>query len=92
MVSTVSEVTTVNGVSKKPNWIPLNTAPLNQPRKIKIITAGAGYSGLILAHKIQNELHLEGMIDHVIYEKNPSIGGAWYENTYPGLSQYGLLC
>ena len=87
MVSTVSENSAVNGVSKKPNWIPLNTAPLYQSRKIKIITAGAGFSGLIFAHKIQNELHMEDIIDHVIYEKNPSIGGAWYENTYPGLSQ-----
>ena len=74
-----------NGVSSHPpNWIPIYEEHSYKPRKIKVITIGAGWSGLTMAHKVQNELKLEHFIEHVIYEKNPDIGGAWYENRYPG--------
>lgn len=50
-------------------------------RKIKVITIGAGASALNFAHDIDtNPLD----IDLVMYEKNPEIGGTWFENRYPG--------
>jgi cation diffusion facilitator CzcD-associated flavoprotein CzcO len=67
------------------NWIPIREQYLRQPRSLKIITIGAGFSGLILAHKIQNQYKLSDRIEHVIYEKNPDIGGTWYQNRYPGV-------
>ncbi|KIX10171.1 uncharacterized protein Z518_01252 [Rhinocladiella mackenziei CBS 650.93] len=38
-----------------------------------------------MANKIQRTYKLDDIIDHVIYEKNPDIGGTWYENRYPGV-------
>jgi len=55
-------------------------------RKLRVVTIGAGFSGLIFAHKIQHEQpELQDFIDHVIYEKNATIGGTWLVNTYPGV-------
>ncbi|KIX92951.1 uncharacterized protein Z520_11427 [Fonsecaea multimorphosa CBS 102226] len=53
----------------------------SQPRKLKIIHVGAGASGLLLAYKAERQLRNYELI---CYEKNPSIGGTWYENRYPG--------
>ncbi|KAH8901434.1 monooxygenase [Thozetella sp. PMI_491] len=50
-------------------------------RKVKVITIGAGISGIFLSYLIQK--HGEN-IEHVIYEKNGDIGGTWLENRYPG--------
>ena len=50
--------------------------PIGQPenRKLKIITVGAGLSGIMLAYNI--EKHTSN-VEHVIYEKNPEVGGTW---------------
>ncbi|KAF2498224.1 putative flavoprotein [Lophium mytilinum] len=71
---------------KPANWVPIKEEPLFSRRKLKIICVGAGYSGLTLAHKIKHELKLTDVIDLVIYEKNPEVGGTWYENRYPGVA------
>lgn len=50
-------------------------------KKIKVITIGAGVSALNFAHDIDtNSLDIE----LTMYEKNPEIGGTWFENRYPG--------
>jgi cation diffusion facilitator CzcD-associated flavoprotein CzcO len=67
------------------NWVPIREQYRGQPRPIKIVTIGAGFSGLIMAYKIQNQYKLGDTIEHIIYEKNSDIGGTWYENRYPGL-------
>ncbi|EXJ60795.1 hypothetical protein A1O7_04948 [Cladophialophora yegresii CBS 114405] len=54
---------------------------LGDPVQLRVITIGAGASGLNLAHQI--EKHMKN-VTHVVYEKNPEVGGTWYENTYPG--------
>ncbi|KAI3395650.1 hypothetical protein diail_1015 [Diaporthe ilicicola] len=55
--------------------------PSRAGRRIRIICLGAGISALNLAHEVDtSSLDLE----LVCYEKNPSIGGTWYENKYPG--------
>ena len=55
-------------------------------RKLRVATIGAGFSGLMFAHKIQHERpELQEFIDHTIYEANDDIGGTWKNNTYPGV-------
>ncbi|KAI1400682.1 putative dimethylaniline monooxygenase [Hypoxylon fuscum] len=55
--------------------------PSRSKRKLRIICVGAGASAINFAHEVeQSELDL----DLVCYEKNPQIGGTWYENKYPG--------
>ncbi|WEW61449.1 hypothetical protein PRK78_006939 [Emydomyces testavorans] len=49
-------------------------------RKVKVLTMGAGVSGIMMAYKIQKECK---NVEHVIYEKNGDIGGTWLENRYP---------
>ncbi|TVY47159.1 putative sterigmatocystin biosynthesis monooxygenase, partial [Lachnellula occidentalis] len=66
------------------NWVPILEQPILTPRKLRVVCVGAGYSGLTLAHKIQHEFKLEDRIDLGIYEKNPDVGGTWFENKYPG--------
>lgn len=55
--------------------------PSRSGRKIRIICLGAGASALNLAHEVSTS-SLD--LDLVCYDKNPSIGGTWYENRYPG--------
>ncbi|CAG8102834.1 unnamed protein product [Penicillium olsonii] len=50
-------------------------------RPIKIVAIGTGISGIQFAHDATTSLQ---NIDLVIYERNPSVGGTWYENRYPG--------
>ncbi|CAG8020939.1 unnamed protein product [Penicillium salamii] len=55
--------------------------PSRYRRKIRIIVIGAGASALNFAHDIDTS-SLDTEL--VLYEKNPEIGGTWYENRYPG--------
>jgi len=50
-------------------------------RKLKVLTIGAGVSGILMAYQIQKQCE---NVEHVIYEKNADIGGTWLENRYPG--------
>ncbi|KAI2836749.1 hypothetical protein CBS12448_11056 [Aspergillus niger] len=54
------------------------------PRKLRVVCIGAGFSGLILAHKLKHEQPLD-FVDFTLYEKNPEVGGTWFENIYPGV-------
>ncbi|KAF9761613.1 hypothetical protein IL306_003765 [Fusarium sp. DS 682] len=51
--------------------------PIGDPwnRRLKIITIGAGFGGVMLAYNI--EKHCEN-VDLVMYEKNPTVGGTWF--------------
>ena len=46
------------------------------PRRIRVITIGAGVSGIMLAYLLQK--HCEN-VEHIVYEKNGDIGGTWLE-------------
>ncbi|RHZ62629.1 hypothetical protein CDV55_105871 [Aspergillus turcosus] len=54
---------------------------LGEARHLRVIAIGAGASGLNLAYQISNHMR---NIDLIVYEKNPDVGGTWYENRYPG--------
>ena len=52
-------------------------------RPLRVIAIGAGASALNFAHEVSlSDLD----ISLTCYDKNPSIGGTWYENRYPGCS------
>ena len=59
----------------------IEESKLGEPRELRVITVGAGASGLNLAHQIDKHMQ---HVTHIIYEKNPEVGGTWYENRYPG--------
>lgn len=75
-----------NGVHKSKYAIPLSQQLAFTPRKLRIITIGAGYSGLIIAQKFQHRYpEMQEMIDHTIFEGRSEVGGTWLVNTYPGV-------
>ncbi|KAH7152645.1 hypothetical protein EDB81DRAFT_647222 [Dactylonectria macrodidyma] len=55
--------------------------PLGTTRHLRIIGVGAGMSGMNMIRTLR--LHLTDY-EHIVYEKNPVIGGTWHENRYPG--------
>lgn len=55
--------------------------PLGSTRHVRVVTIGAGASGLNMIRTMKK--HLTNF-EHMVYEKNPMIGGTWYENKYPG--------
>lgn len=60
----------------------LSKHPMSTPRRVKVVVAGAGFSGLTFAHAVSTG-KLEN-VDLEIFEKNSNIGGTWFENRYPG--------
>jgi hypothetical protein len=68
--------------------IPLNEANAFTPgKKLRMVTIGAGYSGMTLAQKFQHKYaeEMDQIVEHVIYEARDSVGGTWGVNTYPGV-------
>lgn len=56
------------------------------PRKIKVFTIGAGFSGLLMAHKFQHRFpEMQEIVDHTIFEAHHEVGGTWLVNNYPGV-------
>jgi cation diffusion facilitator CzcD-associated flavoprotein CzcO len=60
----------------------LKDEPIENQRPLKVRVIGAGYSGIYLGIRIPQRLR---NIDLQIYEKNEGVGGAWWENRYPGM-------
>lgn len=50
------------------------------PAGFRVLVIGAGLTGIAAAIKLE-----EAGYDHVLIEKNPEVGGTWYENRYPGV-------
>ncbi|KAI9372345.1 hypothetical protein BJX61DRAFT_552971 [Aspergillus egyptiacus] len=69
-----------------PRSVPLNPQYGYTPRKLRVITIGAGFSGLLMAHKIQHRFpELQEFVTHKIFEMRSDIGGTWLVNNYPGV-------
>lgn len=69
---------TIPTMLEVPAWTPR--------RKLRVVTIGAGFSGLMFAHKLQHQHADVGeLVDHQIYEARHSVGGTWLVNTYPGV-------
>lgn len=86
-----SESLQVNGyygslAQNDPYYIPRGDQLAFTPRKIRVITVGAGFSGLLMAHKFQHRFpDMDAIVDHTIFEKRSEVGGTWIANTYPGV-------
>jgi len=66
--------------------VPFKPQYAMNPRKLKVITIGAGFSGLLIAHKFQHRYpELQDFVEHIIFEARGDIGGTWLVNTYPGV-------
>ncbi|KAH7067984.1 hypothetical protein BKA63DRAFT_423015 [Paraphoma chrysanthemicola] len=65
--------------------------PIGDPsnRKLKVITIGAGFAGIMLAYNIEKSC---SNVEHIIYEKNPTVGGTWYQNRYPNAACDSPTC
>jgi 4-hydroxyacetophenone monooxygenase len=61
---------------RAPHWQKADVAP---DRDFRVAIIGAGMSGLLTAHRLE-----QAGVDFVVLEKNPEVGGTWYENQYPG--------
>lgn len=59
------------------NWTG-GEAPENR-KDFKVAVIGTGISGLNVAVQLKR-----AGIPFVVFEKNPDVGGSWYENRYPG--------
>ena len=57
----------------------IENIPLEKRGAFHVIIIGAGMSGILAAHRLN-----EAGIPFTVIEKNTSIGGTWFENTYPG--------
>lgn len=51
-----------------------------RPAGFKVLVIGAGMTGMAAATKLE-----EAGYDYLVIEKNPDVGGTWYENRYPGV-------
>ncbi|OQV04653.1 hypothetical protein CLAIMM_09506 [Cladophialophora immunda] len=56
---------------------------INDLRPIKVMVIGAGVSGIIAGIRFPQRIP---NLDLVIYDKNPDVGGTWFENRYPGIA------
>ncbi|KAF3202707.1 hypothetical protein TWF191_004845 [Orbilia oligospora] len=63
--------------------VTLEQRAVDEPRAIKVIVIGAGISGILAGIRLPQRIE---NLDLVIYEKNPEVGGTWYENRYPGVA------
>lgn len=60
----------------------LSQLPVDNPRPLKVVCIGAGYSGILAGIRFPQKIK---NLDLTIYEKNDDIGGTWHENKYEGI-------
>lgn len=61
--------------TKTPHWEGLE----NRAKDMHVVVIGAGMSGLLTAFRLQ-----QAGVSFTVVDKNPEVGGTWFENTYPG--------
>jgi cation diffusion facilitator CzcD-associated flavoprotein CzcO len=70
------------GSTSPPPFFPFHNRPIDSPRPLKIGIIGAGISGIGLCIRLRQYIPSAEII---IWEKNPDVGGTWFENRYPGV-------
>ncbi|EPQ56351.1 FAD/NAD P-binding domain-containing protein [Gloeophyllum trabeum ATCC 11539] len=73
----------LNGTSGHPNGYKLGDFSIDECRPMRVVCIGAGFSGILAGIRFPQKVP---NVDLTIYDKNPAIGGTWYNNKYPGLS------
>lgn len=73
----LDEMALDGGSSRDVAWTPRETAEAR--RRLNVLVIGAGMSGLLTGIRLK-----EAGVPFEIVEKNPDVGGTWFENTYPG--------
>lgn len=61
---------------RAPQWHTHDVAP---DTDFTVAIVGAGMSGILAAHRLG-----QAGVPYVVLEKNPDVGGTWFDNTYPG--------
>ncbi len=61
---------------RAPGW---NKAAIAPDRPFLVAIVGAGMSGLLAAHRLQ-----QAGVPYVVIEKSDEVGGTWHDNHYPG--------
>ncbi|KAJ9132078.1 putative Monooxygenase [Pleurostoma richardsiae] len=56
---------------------------VDEGHPVRVVIIGAGVSGIALYIRL---LQYVPAVTVTIFEKNPSLGGTWYENRYPGVA------
>jgi 4-hydroxyacetophenone monooxygenase len=56
-----------------------DAVPPDRRRAFHVLVIGAGMSGILAAIRLE-----QAGIPYTVVEKNPAVGGTWYENRYPG--------
>lgn len=64
------------GDQAEPSW---TLGEVNPGSDTHVVVIGGGMSGVAMGVRLQ-----QAGIPFVIVEKNPGVGGSWWENTYPG--------
>ncbi|MCC5953917.1 MAG: NAD(P)-binding protein, partial [Acidimicrobiia bacterium] len=61
---------------RAPSW---HVDDVAAPTTLRVGIIGAGMSGVLAAHRLR-----QAGVDVVVWDKNPDVGGTWFDNTYPG--------
>ncbi|KAI1474598.1 putative dimethylaniline monooxygenase [Daldinia eschscholtzii] len=77
-----SERISVNGNTDTNSYVIPDTL-LGSRRPIKVIVIGFGFTGINISYVLGRQTK-NSNITLQFYEKNPELGGTWFENTYPG--------
>ena len=84
---------TSNGSPTDPHVIPMNDQFAFTPRKLRVVTIGAGFSGLLMAHKFQHRFpEMKEYVENVIFERHNQLGGTWLVNVRtPDIELHDIL-
>lgn len=83
LVASPDAPTLFNWNNEDENGYQITEQPMGTKRQMKIVILGAGASGINFLKLAQDQLE---DVELVCLEKNPEVGGTWFENTYPGVA------
>ena len=83
IVNGTQPVVNGSGVSALSGIVETDAHEIDYARPMKVVVVGAGISGILAAIRFPRRVP---NLELVLYDKNPEIGGTWYENRYPGVA------